>query len=89
MFIAKINENNTIYSVQELHLYLFLFLTEVFSTSLVLSKFFIHSSTNLSTNFFLHLQYSYYKYSLISQDLSHSHSQLLGLQINPLSHTPL
>ena len=25
----------------------------------------------------------------MSQDLSHSHSQLLGFQISPLSHTPL
>ena len=35
----------------------------------------VHFLTNLSTNFFLHLQ--------------HSHSQLLGFQIDSLSNTPL
>ena len=49
----------------------------------------VHSSINLSTNFFLHLQFSQSKYSPISQFLSHSHSQLLGFQINPLSYIPL
>ena len=39
--------------------------------------------------FFLHLQFEWSKYSLILQDLSHLLSQLLGFQINPLSHTPL
>ena len=29
------------------------------------------------------------KFSLTLHTLSHSHSQLLGFQINPLSHTPL
>ena len=89
MFIVKIIENNTMYSVQELHLCLFSFLAEVFSTSLVFSIFSVHSSTSLSTNSFLHLQFLQSKYSPTSQDLSHSHSQLLGFQINPLSHTPL
>ena len=56
-----------------------------FTSSIVLG----HSSTNLSTNFFLHLQFLQSKYSSISHALSHSHSQLLGFQINPLSHTPL
>ena len=37
--------------------------------------------------FFLHLQVSQSKYSPISQFLLHSHPQLLGFQINPLSHT--
>ena len=36
--------------------------------------------------FHLH-QYLYY--ILMSHDLSHSHSQLLGFQINSLSHIPL
>ena len=40
-------------------------------TSLI---FLVHSSTNLSTNFFLNLQFSYSKYSPVSHDLSHSHS---------------
>ena len=53
------------------------------------SIFLVHSSTNLSTNFFLHLQFSYFKYSPTSHDLSHSHSQLLGFQIDSLLHTPL
>ena len=72
------------YNIQELHLFL-LSLTIFTSSSLFLS----HSSTNLSTNLFLHLQFSQSKYSPISHDLSHSHSQLLGFQINPLSHIPL
>ena len=55
-------------------------------TSLTFS---VYSSTSLSTNFFLHLQFPLSKYSPTSHDLSHSHSQLLGFQINPLLHTPL
>ena len=43
------------------------------------------SSTNLSTNLFLNLQFSWSKYSPTSHDLSHSHSQLLGFQINLLA----
>ena len=39
---------------------------------------------NLSSNLFLES-----KDSPISPDLSHLHSQLLGFQINPLSHIPL
>ena len=53
------------------------------------SLFSVHSSTNLSSNFFLHLKFSSSKYSPTSHDLSHSHSQLLGFQIDPFSHTPL
>ena len=49
----------------------------------------LHFSTNLSTNHFLHLQFSQSKYSQTSHGLSHSHSQLLGFQINPISHTSL
>ena len=33
--------------------------------------------------------YTYNFYSLTSHDLSHSHSQLQGFQIDPLSHSPL
>ena len=47
----------------------------------------VYSSASESTNFFLHLQLLLAKYSPILQDLSHSHSQLLGFQINPLLHT--
>ena len=49
----------------------------------------LHSSTNLSINLFLHLQFLYSKYPVISYDLSHSQSQLLGFQINPSLHIPL
>ena len=68
------------YSVQELHLCLFSFLDEVVSTSFVSSLFSVHSSANLSANLFLHSRN--FKYS-------HSRSQLLGFQINPLSYTSL
>ena len=84
MHIARIIENNTMrtmYTIEELHL---------FSLSIVtISMFFVHSSISGSTNFFLHLQLKLSKYSLITQDLSHSHLQLLGLKINLLSHSPL
>ena len=53
------------------------------------SIFFVHSSTNLSINLFLHLQHSWSKYSPTSHDLSHSHSQLLLFQINHSLHIPL
>ena len=52
-------------------------------------SYFDNSSTNLSTSFFLHLQFSWSKYSQTSHHLSHWHSQLLGFQINALSQTPL
>ena len=58
-------------------------------TNFVSSIFSVHSSTNGSINFFLHLQLEKSRYSPILQDLSHSHSQLLGFQTYPLSHTPL
>ena len=86
MFIAKLKENNTIHTVQELHLFSCLF---SFSTSFVSSIFSVHFSTSLSTNFFLDLQFSWSKYSPILQDLSYSHSQLVGFQTNPLSNTTL
>ena len=75
------------YSMQEL--YLHTFSVTVTSATFISSIFSIDSSTNLSTNFFLHLQFLQSKYSLASHDSSHSHSQLLGFQIDPLSHTPL
>ena len=89
MLIVKIFENNTMYSVQELHLCLFSCALKVILASFTSSKVSVHSSTNLSTIFFLHLQFSPSKYSPTSHDSLHSHSQLLGFQINPLSHTPL
>ena len=36
----------------------------------------------------LNLQFSLYKYSLALYNLSHSHLQILGFQINPSSHLP-
>ena len=72
------------YTMQELHLFLLL---SIISTSL--SKVSLHSSTNLSTNLFLHVQFLQSKYSLKSHALLHSHSQLLGFQIKSLSPTPL
>ena len=89
MLIVKIIENNTMPSVQELYLCLFSFSVEVILTTFTSSTFSVHSSTNSSTNFLLHLQFSQSKCSPTSHDLSHSHSKLLGLQIDPLSHTPL
>ena len=73
------------YTMQEL----WLRFIELILIKLVSSIFSLHSSINLSTNLFLHLQFSYSKYSPKSHNLSHSHLQLLGLQIYPLLHIPL
>ena len=75
---VKTIANNTIYAVQELHLYLFSFLAKIILASFTSSTVAVHSSTNLSTIFFLHLQFSWSQYSPTSHALSHSHSQLLG-----------
>ena len=48
-----------------------------------------HSNTNLSISFFLHLKFGSSKYSPTLHDLSQSHSQILGFQINQSSHLPL
>ena len=75
------------YIVQDLRTFLCLFkVTLVISFPSVFS---LHSSTNLSINVFLNLQFSKFKYSPTSHDLSHLYSQLLGLQINLLSYIPL
>ena len=73
------------YNMQELLLHF----VELMLIRLVSSIFSLHSSINLSINLFLHLQFSQSKYSPKSHDLSHSHSQLLGFQIYPLSHIHL
>ena len=74
MLIVKIINNNTMCGVQELHLCLFLSSSaEIILTSFTSSAFSVHSPNKLSTNFFLHLQYSQSKYSPISHDLSQSH----------------
>ena len=77
------------YTLQELYLFLFSFSARVILANFTSSIVSVYSSINLSTNFFLHLQFSYSKYSLKSQFLSHSHSQLLGFQTNHLLHIPL
>ena len=63
MLIIKSIENKTMHSVQELHLSLFSFLAECNSIEVILASFTssavsVYSSTNLSTNLFLHLQFS-------------------------------
>ena len=73
------------YNIQELLLHF----VELILTKLVCSIFSLQSSINLSTNLFLHLQFSLPKYSPKLHDLSHSHLQLLGFQIYPLLHIPL
>ena len=45
-------QNNTLYTVQTLHLSLFSFLSKVFLTKLVSLIFSVHSLTSESTNFF-------------------------------------
>ena len=87
MLIGRIIENNRMQNVEELHLYIFS--VKVVSAIFNSSTFSVHSSINLSTNFFLHLQFFQSKYSPTSHNLSHFHSQLLGFQIDPSSHTPL
>ena len=102
MLAVKIIENDTMYSVQQLHLCIFsrelhsmeLHSVKVISAVFTSSTFSVNSSSelcsaNLSTNFFLRLQFSQSKYSPASYDLSHSHLQLLGLQIDPFLHTSL
>ena len=87
MLTVTIIENKTVYSVHVLHLFLCLFSLAIF----ISSNFPVHATISLSTNFLFlfFIQFSQSKYSPTSHDLSYSHSQLLGLQINPLSHTPL
>ena len=57
MFAVKIVENNAIYSVQELHLSLFSSAPKAVLASFTSSTVSVHSSTNLSTNSVLHLQF--------------------------------
>ena len=92
MLVVKVIENNTMYSMQELRLCIFS--TELHTVKVILASFTsstvsVHCSISLSTNFSLQLQFSQSKYSPTSNDLSHSHLQLLGFQIDPLSHAPL
>ena len=70
-------------------LQLFLRSNKAISASFTSSTFSVNSLTNLSANFFLHLQFAQSKYFPTSHNLSHSHSQLLGFQINLLPHITL
>ena len=54
MLIVKNIENNTMYNMQELCSHF----VELISTKFAFSIFSSHSSTNLSTNLYLHLQLS-------------------------------
>ena len=87
MLIGRIIENNTMQNGEELHLCIFS--VKVVSAIFNSSTFSVHSSINLSTNCFLHLQFFQSKHSPTSHNLSHFHSQLRGFQIDPSSHTPL
>ena len=59
MLAVKVVENNTIYSAQEMRLSWFSpSSAEIILASFTSSKFSAHTSTNLSTNFLLHLQFS-------------------------------
>ena len=78
MLAVKVVENNTMCSVQELNLCLFSSSPKAILASFTSSTVSVHSSTNLSTNFFLYLQFSWSTYSPASHDLSYSHPQLLG-----------
>ena len=56
--IMKTTIINTIYTLQELILFSFSFLVRVILANFTSSIVSVHSSINLSTNFFLHLQFS-------------------------------
>ena len=63
MLIVNVIENNTMYSVQELHLCLFLpSLAEVILAGFTSSTCLVHSSTNLSTIFLI--AYSFYSLNI-------------------------
>ena len=81
---CKNTQNNTVYTLQELHLQLLSFSARVILANFTSSTVSVHSSIIWSTNSVLHLQFSQSKYSPTSHALSHSHSKLLGFQINHL-----
>ena len=89
ILIMRNMANNTMYIVQEFHV--FVFNGIAFTVLKIISSpsiFSLHSSTSLLTTLFLHLQYLWSKYCFMSHGSSHSHSQLIGLKINYLSHIP-
>ena len=59
MLTAKIIENNAMCSVQVLRWCLFSSSAKVILADFTSSTFSVHSSTNLSANVFLHLQFSF------------------------------
>ena len=90
MLAVKIIENNTMYSVQEQQLCIFstelhsMELPSVKAISVIFTSsiFSVDSSINLSTNFFLHLQFSQSEYSPTSQIYHiHTHSYQDSKQI--------
>ena len=90
MFIIKNTANNIMYILLELHTFFINIQWNCIQWNYLQSisfpsMFSLHSSSNLSNILFIF----YYKNSPMSHDLSHSHSQVLGFQINPLSHIPL
>ena len=68
---------------------IFVFSQTYFSKFYVIISFSTFFNQFINYFFFLYLQFSQSKHSPISHNLSHSHSQSLGFQINLLSHIPL
>ena len=96
MPIIKNMPNNTMYIVLDLHAFVSneIAFNEIASIVSLLSIslssiFLLHSSINLSITLLLHLQLLWFKYSPMPHDLSYSQSQLLGFQVNLVSHIPL
>ena len=96
MIIKKAMTNNTYntYIVQELHTFFIITYSSIIDHFISINIF--TTFFNLSSSFFLHSQLFQSnsknfqsKYCLMSCSLSHSHSQILGFQMNPLSHIPL
>ena len=91
MLTVIIIENNTMYCVQKLNLFLCLFSC---SAKVILANFtsylFLYILQPIyPLIFFDTFNYRSLNTHTISHDLSHSHTQLLGFQINPLSQVPL
>ena len=88
MTIKKAMANNFIYIVQKLRIFQN-HLKYLYKSSHFLHYFHYILKLIYQIILFLLLQFSYSEYSPTSHDLSHSKSQLLGLQRNPISHLPL
>ena len=88
ILIMKNMTNNIMYILQEVHTCLWSFRVALWIISFLLI-FSLHFLADLLINSFRHLQFLLSKYCLMSHDLSHSHSHILGFQISSLSHLPL